>query len=592
MSHPWIVRSLSAVRGWSAVRRGFWIVAALVSVVNQAAAESLTAKLPAGAFASTELTHAGVLIERFRESDLKAAIVDSAEYQTWSRSNDGRKFRGGRAVLEGQLGLNLWDAAVRILGDRAVLGLYPPAGDGQPDGVLLVHLADQEIGPHLREKLTPLIGLADGALIEQADGERWLVESRDGKLFASLHGRWLVFASTRDLRAATHKLLDGEATEALASQAAWRSRPVADVPADTTTLSTVFDVQPVREKLGRERILPAKVDNPLGSLLLGGLLEVVALTHAIHGDLSIRPDGYQLKVHTPVGRAAVDGPHQTMLATQPATGLTPQVPRQLAGFTLCREWAEWYRRRDDLLEAKVLPEYDKFETGLSTFMPGKDFAEDVLALLNTPLSIVAAEQTYPHLDGRPGMQLPAFAVILDFNDPQRGADIFQLFFQTLGTITNIEAGKDGRQPWVMSSESHAGVQLTFAKYLDKPKGDELPAIFNYQPAAALVGRKFIAATSLELCRDLVDNLQQPAAARAESAARNFEFTLDPVIGGVLLEANRALVTAQGVQSGKTLEQAAGELERLVELLRRLTPVTLTTDVTDDGVELTLEGGWK
>ena len=65
------------------------------------------------------------------------------------------------------------------------------------------------------------------------------------------------------------------------------------------------------------------------------------------------------------------------------------------------------------------------------------------------------------------MQLPAFAAVLDMTDPARGSDVFQLFFQTLGTIVNIEAGKQGRQPWVMSSESHRDIQVTFAKYLDR-----------------------------------------------------------------------------------------------------------------------------
>ncbi|MDZ4689165.1 MAG: hypothetical protein SH850_29160, partial [Planctomycetaceae bacterium] len=288
---------------------------------------------------------------------------------------------------------------------------------------------------------------------------------------------------------------------------------------------------------------------------------------------------------------------QALLATRPAgTDLTPVVPRQLAGFTLCREWAKWYQSREELLIERVLPEFDKFETGLSTFLPGKDFAQDVLGLLNAPMSFVAAGQTYSHLSGKPGLQLPAFAVVLDLRDPKQGSDVFRLFFQTLATIVNIEAGKQGRQPWVMDSENHHGVQVSYAKYLETPKGDELPMVFNFQPAAGLVGNRFVAASSLELCRDLIDSLQPGSRAdalpRSAPPARNGELSLDPTVAADLLLANRAVLTAKGVQSGKSIEQADEELDYLLTLLRSWSPIRTTANVLSDGLELTIQGALK
>ncbi len=547
------------------------------------AGDSLVERLPQGAVVSAELTDTAILIERLRESEVLKAIIDSEPYKKWADSGDGRKFRGGRAVLEGQLGLNLWDAATRLLGDRVAVALYAPTTGKQPDGVLVIRLGDDEAGALIREKVQPWIELADGQVITSEQDGRWLLETKDGKAFGGLQQRWLVLSSTQTLRDGTFSKL---ADFTPGNHAENRVR--------TTRLSATLDNAALRAVAGKDRLIPSKVDNPLGSLLIGGLSEVAALCPALHADIAIGESGYELSLKSDAGRDGVDAPHQTLLAAAGDAPLTPAVPRQLGGFALCREWAEWYRQRDQLLEAHVLPEYDKFETGLSTFLPGKDFAEDVLALLKTPMSFVAAAQTYPHLDGKPGMQLPAFAVVLELQDPQKGADVFQLFFQTLGTIVNIEAGKNGRQPWVLSSEAHAGVQISYAKYLERPQGDDLPVVFNVQPAAGLVGNRYVAASSLELCRDLIDSLQRtPEAGDDQSATgRNFEFTLDPQIGASLLDANRAIFTAKGVQDGKSLEQASQELDGLLKLLQHLTPVSIITAVTGSEVEVKLEGGWR
>lgn len=554
-----------------------------LAAVCVSAGDTLVERLPQGAIVSAELNDAAVLIERLRASEALKTIVESEPYKKWANSGDGRKFRGGRAVLEGQLGLNLWDAATRLIGDRVAVALYAPTPGKQPDGVLVIHLGDAEAGTLIREKVQPWIELADGQVITAEQDGRWLLETKDGKAFGGLQQRWLVLSSTRGLRDDTFARLS-DFTPGDSAQNRVRA----------ARLSATLDNAALRAAAGKDRLIPSKVDNPLGSLLIGGLAEAAALCPTLQADVTIGENGYALSLKADTGRDGVDAPHQTLLAAAGDAPLTPTVPRQLGGFSLCRDWAEWYRQRDQLLEAHVLPEYDKFETGLSTFLPGKDFAEDVLALLQTPMSFVAAAQTYPHLDGRPGMQLPAFAVVLELKDPQKGADVFQLFFQTLGTIVNIEAGKNGRQPWVLSSEAHSGVQISYAKYLERPEGNDLPVVFNVQPAAGLVGNRYVAASSLELCRDLVDSLQRTPAERHDegAAGRNFEFTLDPQIGASLLDANRAILTAKGVQDGKSLEQASQELDGLLKLLQQLTPVSVVTAVSGGDVEVTLEGGWK
>ena len=56
--------------------------------------------------------------------------------------------------------------------------------------------------------------------------------------------------------------------------------------------------------------------------------------------------------------------------TQPLVPLIPGVTDRLGVISFSRNFVTWYKAREQLLEAKLQPEFDKFETGLATFLPG------------------------------------------------------------------------------------------------------------------------------------------------------------------------------------------------------------------------------
>lgn len=577
-------RSLAAV---------IWLAGA-ISPCTVAAEATLSEHLPPGAIAAVEWSNAEALIDRLQTSPALKAVYDSDPYKKWADSGDGRKFRGGRAILEGQLAMNLWEAAKRVLGDRGILAVYPPhEPGGKPEGVLLVRLADDDIGPHLKKQLEPLVPLANDKIKAETTDGGWLLTAPDGNR-TWLKDRWVLGGTSRLFEDVRQRLTTPNA-DSLAK--ALGTKLEGNPAKSDTAVRLAVDTARIRELMGQSRLIPAKLDNPLASLLFGGLAEYAATGNDVLASLQIRPDGYELKFDLAGDAGQIDAAHKTLLSTQPLTQteLLPAVPRRLATMTLVRDWQAWYRQRDVLLEAKVLPEFDKFETGLATFLPGKDFSQDILSLLSGPLTLVFAEQTYPHLPQAPGLQLPAGALVVSLKDVQRGADIFGLFTQTLISLTNLEAAKQMRQPWLTSSESYKGVTITYARYLEIPKGQALPAIFNAQPASAVVGSQYIAASSVELCKDLIDALQTTSTTASGAAAqvqRNWEFIVSPDTIAQLVKANHALVEARSVQQGKSAEQAKNERELLEGLLRAQKPWRLSTDVTGSGLTVKLQGGWQ
>jgi len=206
------------------------------------------------------------------------------------------------------------------------------------------------------------------------------------------------------------------------------------------------------------------------------------------------------------------------------------------------------------------------------------------------ITFVAAPQDYTHLNGEPGMKLPGFGLIIELAKPKEAADLFQLFFQTFASILNIQAGQQGRQPWVMSSETYKDVQISFGRYLKKPEGKSLPFVFNFMPAAAKVGDKYIITSSRDLCRKLVDAETSGDARQPPNRNFNLEFYLDPFAD--ILEANQSVFHARAIQEGDSPDEAKTNFGKLMEVLRMLNAVKLSTTVKADAFQIRLQGSWK
>ena len=558
--------------------------------------DSLIQRLPTGALGTVEVTGLAPIIERVERSEALKQYLESPLYEDAINNDAARKALAGKAIAEAQLGMSLWQMAKTYLGDRIALGVYAPSDGKQPDGVLIVQVKEAEDLTKLIEKLTPLIALA-GNQVSIGDRESGgkLLKFKDGSE-AVVQGRWVVASKNRDLLTKTLINLSDSKNSGLADEAAWKT--MAGQMGARHEAQICVNLERIKELAGKTRLIPEKLDNPVVSLLYGSLVELANSSPYVGTTLDLRDDGFSLQSAIAGKASDVDEAHRAMLVNpeKPLLPFVPNVPGRLGAISLSRDFATWYKAREKLLEAKLLPEFDKFETGLATFLPGKDFAEDVLPVLTGRVAFVSAPQDFSNLDGKPGVQLPAFGLVVELAKPQEGADLFNVVTQTLLAIVNINAGQEKRQPWVQTSESYHNVQINFARFLQRPKGDQLPTAYNFQPASALVGNRFIFSSTLGMCRQLIDALNSDAPSTATTAAThplpNFVQELNPSIGADLLEVNAAVIHAKSIQGGKTAEQSARELDGLCKLLRYLTPIKFDTIQYPDHMRIELHGGWK
>jgi hypothetical protein len=553
-------------------------------------AGSLASAMPSGATAFAETSGLGRLLERIEHSSYLEQALESPQVQRLQKSSQYKKGDAARKIAETQLGMSLWQALEGLLRDRLAVAVYPKEANPAGNAVALLRGIDPNILAQIRQRLEPLLALVDqlDASDDATFGAKMI--SFKGQAFFALGDSWVAGASSRELLDRALGLFTGKEQGALADDAAFRA--MADQMGSEHLVRAFVNTELLKKASGG-RLGPEKLDNPLASIFLGGILELAAGSPFAGLALDVSDDRFVLKSAVAGDSRKLDEAHRVFFS-DPAGPGTPDIPAVasiIAGFTFHLDFANWYRQREKLLAAQVLPNFDKFETGLATLLPGKDVGEDVIPLIGQNLTLVAAPQDFSHLDGRPGVKLPGFAVIIELAKPQEGGDLFQLFFQTFAAIINLQAGQQNNQPWVMTSETFNDVQISYGRYLKKPAGDQLPLVANFLPASARVENKFIISSSLGLCRQLVAELQKPAKT-GERPNRNLNFEFHPEALADILEANKEVFQARSIQQGADAKDAEREFATLVQLVRRFGALRLSTQVKPEGFQVQFEGSWK
>lgn len=551
---------------------------------------TLARQMPGGAVAFAELRSVDRVIEQFRDSTYYKLVLDSPQFQAATRAANFRKAMAARQLAETQLGMDVWTAASKLLGGQLALALYPKPNTNQPDAVFMLRVRDSQAFAKIKQRFEPLLVLAEDQL-KSRDGEGGVrhFETADGKAFSAWGADWFASATNKTLMAKTVDLIAGKNGNALADESSFvaMSRAMSGEHLAVGYLNTAM----IRKVAGNPAS-PQKLDNPVGSLLISGELELalkspyvglaldwtdgrVALSAAVSGDVRKLPEPFRPFFSDP---------------TSSGIPAIPQLQGLVGVFSFHRDFTAWYRQREQYLQEQVLPGFDKFESGLANLMPGKNFGEDVLPLLGKSLTLVAARQDYGHLDGKPGVQLPGFALIVSMAKPDEAAGIFKLLFQTISAISNFSAGEQGRQPTVMDLENYKGVTISYGKYLQKPKGDRLPIAVNFTPAACQIANSYCISSSVDLCRKLIDAHQ--SANRGQQPNRNLLLELRAEPSCDLIEANRELFVARLIQDGRTAKRAADEFAILVGILRRFDAIRLFTGAKSDSYEAVFEITYK
>ncbi|MDE2715130.1 MAG: hypothetical protein OSB74_12275 [Verrucomicrobiota bacterium] len=553
-------------------------------------AAPLSAAMPRSAVGYVEINGLGQCLIQLRDSAYYSDALDSPQIKQAMQQPQYEKFAAGRKVAEAYLGMNLWTAAEKLFGEIAV-GVYPKAEVEQPDLVVMIRVTDPAAWAHVRERLDPLLTLAEDTVKRETRGELELItfEGENGKAFVAVHKNWITAASTAALLDQSIAGLRGDAKVAVAHNPAFKKME-RDMGAEHFVRAWT-DLGYFRKLAGERFNLPEKYDDGFVSLMFSGIMELAMQSDYV--GLTLDADKAGLTLATGIeGDPKALGDKFGWFFSKAGTPGTPDVaavPGLMGGFSIHRNLSGWYGKREDLMEERLQAGFDKFESDIGNLFPGRDIGEDIMPAFGSTVTFLAAKQSFKHFKGEPGIKLPGFALLFDLKRPQDG-NLFQLVFQTIVTITNLAAAEEGeREPSVMTAVVHEGVAINTIQYLRPPQGERLDISYNFMPCAATVNGRFVFCTSLELLKSLVTELKKPQ--NPKRVNRNFNFELHPPALAGLVAANRRTLVAKNIQTGKPAEQARAEIQLAERLLKAVEILRFSTSVKDKGFQIQLEGKW-
>jgi hypothetical protein len=533
-------------------------------------------------------------VELTNTSELLAQAMDKEFGKRIQAVPPLKKALGSRQFIQGRLVLSLveiglgstWREATE---DFTAGGVYASVEAGG-DAIVLVNTKSGEWLKEFRGKLMDLTrGQAkrDKKPDPFKEGSyRDLLVIQAGDVWLGYIGDWLIVTQKeKNCHQVMDRFLDGADTSLADNprfQAAQKGRP--------ENLAWGFvDVEKVR---GSDDNPDLKfTDNILAEILFGGILDVARNTP--YATSTVQIEGRQLtwKVEAPFD-SKWPGEDRKHFFGDNSQGQAPprlDVQRHLATIAAYRDISQAWLRSGDLLTDKAVDDLAQADTTLSTFFGGRDFGEDILSTLKPDIQLVIAGQDFTKLDLKPTIKLPAFALVGNLRDTETmKPQLRRLFFSFFGFL-NVVGGTEGNMQLDIDIHQEDDLTLLSTKFVpikgkDDERPNDAPIQFNFTPAVAFKGDRFIISSSTAFATELassepIDNAKPSNTTIAANGAG---------IGEILRENRESLISQNMLEDGNTREQAEVQIDMILTVVDAIRSADLRLVPTKESIGLQLE----
>jgi hypothetical protein len=565
----------------------------LLSPLHLAAADKTAAGLlPASVVVYAEVAAPGKVVDLVLAHPIAAEVTKAPEFQQATQSNDFQRFVGVLKRLEDRLGRK-WPEAVSGLtsGGMAVAFDLPTRG-----AVVLAQAADEGLAEKARAALVETaeeIARGEGRPgAVQKDEHRGTAIHSAGEASLAVVGKWLVASNKKPLVLAVLDAYHGEG-ETLGADAQFqtvlKSRPSA-------TAWLYADLRVLRLTGALRNALNKKSDNPPVEVLLGGILGALPDAPYVTASLDVSPASLKLAASLPCKPPAVAKTREFYLGAD-AAGVAPPLLEPagtLLSLSTYRDFASLWRHAPDLFDEGINAKFAEAESNLKTIFAGRDFRDDILGNVEPGVQIVVTRQEFPQEGVTPAIKLPAAAAVVRMKNPSETARIFKVTFQSVVGFLNVAGAQNGIDPLDLNSEKVGDALVVSSVYLppaDEQARTEAGLHYNASPTVAIVGDRFILASSKPLAMRLVEHVQrgekggeQPGKLRTNTLVQ-----LDGKVGLASLAENRGPLVAQNMlQKGHDRAAAEQEIDRVLAALRHFEGASLGLNVGEASLDLAVE----
>lgn len=334
-------------------------------------------------------------------------------------------------------------------------------------------------------------------------------------------------------------------------------------------------------------------DNPLAALAFAGILEATRNSNWLALGLQIEDKTLVLGASVDGKTVPPDSPAAFALPKKPGEGVFPNlpVPRRIAALSFYRDLHQFYSAKDELFPERTSG-LIFFENMMGIFFSGRDLTNEVLAETEPEIRFVIAEQKYDPAIGTPQIKLPAFAVILRLQKPEKFKEVAEEAWQKALGLINFTRGQQAMQGLIIDRPVHEGTKFSMAYFSTSELDDKknLDQRYNIRPALAMPGEYLILSSTDGLARDLIDTLNRETQTKVEPIAKTHSLIeIDTAQLTSILKANRdTMVRSDMVKKGSTKEEAEAGIDLLITLVKLIERAKLGLGTHDGLTQASLE----
>lgn len=334
-----------------------------------------------------------------------------------------------------------------------------------------------------------------------------------------------------------------------------------------------LNLDTVRQAPGAKDLFTLPRNEPILTVLSGGLLDIAGRSPFLCAGLAREATGFRLSVGLPRGR---EGMHEALAAHVPPADQPGSLPLLepkgvLSSSSFFLDVSKFWEHRAQLFTERQLKTFEDFNKNSAVFLAGTQFSK-LLLQAGSHHRIVVAHPAKSSYQKTPAQRIPAFAVVAEMREPEA-------FSKSMEAILRAAALLASTQVKLKLVEEKYG-ERTLVGYRfpeDAPfRGDVDNVRFNFSPCFVRVGKYFLASSTRELGQELVDLLDREARDTTSSGSPASERTWLYASGGVeVLRDNEDLVLAQTILSQALAPAAAKEqFKTLIDLVNQLGVVQL------------------
>jgi hypothetical protein len=325
-----------------------------------------------------------------------------------------------------------------------------------------------------------------------------------------------------------------------------------------------LNLEPIRALPQFKEVVPALELNPVTGPFVAAWLDAAKRSPFLCAGLSRQEDGFLATVRLPRGR---DGMAPAAAVYLPGDGdAAPPLlePRNVQfSSTYYLDLAKLWEQRDKIFSKEARKGLEAAEKNSGRFLGGIKLGT-LLNQAGAHQRVIAVEQSKSSIYKRqPKQPVGAFAVIQEMRDPAFGRSM-----DTLIRAGALAASTQFRLKMV--EEKYGDCTVVSYRFPEDRalKGDVNDIRFGFSPCYVQVGNQFVASSTVELARELVDMLRAESAGRTGGLAARMKGYASGA-AAQLRSIRDQLITRAVLGQAVSLERARQQVDALIDLVEHL-----------------------